>query len=85
MHAHEDNGDLNVLVADIGLPSCTPANCGQVVAQVSHTKQRFDWDCGIACTVMALNYLTQAQNITYEEISEKLNGLTSIWTIDLGK
>lgn len=51
---------------------------------VVHVRQRFTWDCGLACAAMALNavYPDRPAVISLSELVEQC-GTTSVWTIDL--
>jgi len=64
-----------------GMPSVTCRN-------VQHTQQKHDWDCGLACVLMALDAADEldakdAINDNLEEVCKSEGFGHSTWTIDL--
>ncbi|KAI3383667.1 hypothetical protein SNEBB_009254 [Seison nebaliae] len=49
-----------------------------------HSKQKYDWDCGIACSQMILSFMELYDaNKLKRTMRDTLNLSTNIWTIDL--
>lgn len=50
-----------------------------------HVRQKFDWDCGLACLQMVLKkyFGDKFQLEEFEAVCEKKNFGKSVWTIDL--
>lgn len=53
--------------------------------ELPHVKQKTDWDCGLACSLMVLQKVlgNKFDNSEYEDICEKKNFGSSVWTIDI--
>jgi len=51
--------------------------------RLSHERQHFNWDCGIACLRMVLKHFEKNQSGELMEYFAKMGLRTSIWTIDL--
>lgn len=53
--------------------------------ELPHVRQRSDWDCGLACSLMVLQKLlgNKFDSLEYEEICTAKNFGTSVWTIDI--
>ena len=53
--------------------------------ELPHVRQKTDWDCGLACSLMVLQKLlgNKFDNAEYEEICVSKNFGTSVWTIDI--
>ena len=53
--------------------------------ELPHVRQKTEWDCGLACTLMVLQKLlgNKFDNAEYEEICAGKNFGTSVWTIDI--
>ena len=53
--------------------------------ELPHVRQKTDWDCGLACSLMVLQKLlgNKFDNAEYEEICASKNFGTSVWTIDI--
>lgn len=53
--------------------------------ELPHVKQKTDWDCGLACSLMVLQKVlgNKFDNTEYEEICAKKNFGSSVWTIDI--
>eukprot|EP00039_Didymoeca_costata_P028538 m.21387 g.21387 ORF g.21387 m.21387 type:complete len:106 (+) comp7133_c0_seq2:117-434(+) len=49
---------------------------------VPHIRQRFNWDCGLACAQMVLNW--HGIEASQESIEKSLK-IKSVWTVDLCK
>ncbi|CAL9187942.1 unnamed protein product [Musa hybrid cultivar] len=58
-----------------------PVSCRSRFVDVPHVRQRFDWDCGLACVLMVLRTIGLEQFDIHD--LEKLCRTTSIWTVDL--
>ncbi|XP_074574091.1 guanylyl cyclase 1 isoform X1 [Curcuma longa] len=71
-----DDGD-----DDFSLPFDHPIACRSNSVDVPHMRQRFDWDCGLACVLMVLRTVGLEQ-FDIRDL-EKICGTTSIWTVDL--
>jgi hypothetical protein len=58
-----------------------------VIHSVPHTRQRKSWDCGLACTWMALRALQDLEDQeaveNFQHICNQQGFGTSVWTIDL--
>lgn len=53
--------------------------------ELPHVRQKTEWDCGLACSLMVLQKLlgNKFDNAVYEEICAAKNFGTSVWTIDI--
>lgn len=53
--------------------------------ELPHVRQKTEWDCGLACSLMVLQKLlgNKFDNAEYEEICAGKNFGTSVWTIDI--
>ncbi|XP_042465322.1 guanylyl cyclase 1-like isoform X1 [Zingiber officinale] len=71
-----DDGD-----DDFSLPFDHPIDCRSNSVDVPHMRQRFDWDCGLACVLMVLRTVGLEQ-FDIRDL-EKICDTTSIWTVDL--
>lgn len=52
-----------------------------------HVRQKYDWDCGLACVQMVLKSLLadSFSEATFEDICKQQGFGTSVWTIDLAR
>ncbi|XP_073168911.1 protein GUCD1 isoform X1 [Lepidochelys kempii] len=71
---------------------CTPAVVHTVITntaadyvqlQVPVIQQLYHWDCGLACSRMALQYLNRLNDEEFQKAIRELRLTKSIWTIDL--
>lgn len=53
--------------------------------ELPHVRQKTDWDCGLACSLMVLQKLlgNNFDDAKYEQICAMKNFGTSVWTIDI--
>ncbi|XP_019630768.1 PREDICTED: protein GUCD1-like [Branchiostoma belcheri] len=62
-----------------------PSGVQQVLLNVPHIQQHFEWDCGLACTRMVLRHVLpsppSADN--FRALCEKMDVGCSVWTVDL--
>ncbi|XP_042697550.2 protein GUCD1 isoform X4 [Chrysemys picta bellii] len=54
-----------------------------VQLQVPVIQQLYHWDCGLACSRMALQYLNRLNDEEFQKAIRELRLTKSIWTIDL--
>lgn len=66
-----------MFVCIVDIPPC-------VKRDLSHFKQRFNWDCGVTCVLMVLSDHDRACFLTnFEQICKEEGFNHSTWTIDL--
>lgn len=53
-----------------------------VELHIPHVRQNYDWDCGLACLKMILQFFNITFN-DFDSVYESLNCETRVWTIDL--
>ena len=53
--------------------------------ELPHVRQKTEWDCGLACSLMILQKIfgNKFENTEYEHICALKNFGTSVWTIDI--
>ncbi|KAI8517952.1 guanylyl cyclase domain-containing protein 1 [Branchiostoma belcheri] len=64
-----------------------PSGVQQVLLNVPHIQQHYEWDCGLACTRMVLRHVLpsppSADN--FRALCEKMDVGCSVWTVDLAR
>lgn len=50
-----------------------------------HVKQKTDWDCGLACSLMVLQKVlgNKFEEMTFEDICARKGFASSVWTVDI--
>ncbi|XP_078604307.1 protein GUCD1-like [Branchiostoma floridae x Branchiostoma japonicum] len=54
---------------------------------VPHIQQRWEWDCGLACTQMVLRHILPSppSDDSFRALCEKMDFGCSVWTVDLAR